>query len=147
MTTDKSAPVMVTNPDPIPVAVQSSAIHDTSAMSTAKETAALAKADADILMSEGQRAINRLWERTQAIIAISIVEVTLAVVAILIVTPVIAGLFDKKVDQVTATAAVTGLVLLSNLVGNVTGSYFTRTNHSKVGGVVAQTPDDPRRGE
>lgn len=128
MTTDP-APVEVTNTVPMPVTVHENG--DTTAQTTAKTVASSAKVDADILMTEGQRAINRLWERTQAIIAVSIVEVTLAVVGLLIVAPVIRG----SADQAATTAAVTGLVLLSNLVGNVTGSYFTRTNHVKTGGV------------
>lgn len=130
------APVTVTNPEPIPVTVET---PETNATTTARTVASAARTDADILMTEGQRAINRLWERTQAIIAISIVEVTLIVVAVIIMAPVI----KVNPDEWVVTAAVTGLVLLSNLVGNVTGSYFTRTNHSKVGGVGS----DPRRGE
>jgi hypothetical protein len=104
----------------------------------ANRVAAKAMTDEEALTTEGQRGINRLWERTQAIIAISVVEVTLLTVAILIISPT----FDHQPDQAKLTAAVTGLVLLSNLVGNVTGFYFSRTNHTKVGGV-----GHPTRGE
>jgi hypothetical protein len=138
---DKPAEVEVKNAEPIDVSLvgvaPGAATPGTEAVSGAKAAAATAKVDADALATEGQRAINRLWERTQAIIAISVVETTLIVVAILIVAP----LWKASVDQAQATAAVTGLVLLSNLVGNVTGFYFSRTNHTKTGGV------GPTRGE
>jgi hypothetical protein len=117
------APVVVANPDPIEVTVANS---DTSAQSQARSTAAKAAVEADILTTEGQRGINRLWERTQAIIAIMVVFVTLAVVAILIVVPVLRG------ETITDSAA---LVLLSALASNIVTSYFTRTNHTKTGGV------------
>lgn len=134
------SPVTVTNEEPIAVVAMGDV--DTPAQADARVLASQGWRDEEALTTAGQRSINRLWERTQAIIAISIVEVTLIVVAILIVSPVLRG---GEVDQTTATAAVTGLVLLSNLVGNVTGSYFTRTNHSKVGGVSSTGP--LRRGE
>lgn len=119
--TREVAPVEVTNTDPMPVTVMQS-----DADSKARTAASSARVDADILMTEGQRSINRLWERTQAIIAIAVVLVTLVVVAILIVVPVIRG------EKVTDSAA---LVLLSALATNIITSYFTRTNHTKTGGV------------
>lgn len=128
------APVVVANPDPIDVTISNS---DTSAQSQARIVAAKAAAEADILTTEGQRGINRLWERTQAIIAVSVVLVTLVVVAILIVVPVLRG------ENVTDSAA---LVLLSALATNIITSYFTRTNHSRTGGVGA-SDFTPRRGE
>jgi hypothetical protein len=83
---------------------------------------------ADALTTEGQRRINLIWERTQAIIAIAVVLSVLAVVAAVILIPIIRG-------QPLGAEGTTGLVLLATLVGNVTTSYFTRTNHTKVGGV------------
>lgn len=117
------APVMVTNPDPIEVKVAPAA--DTDAASTARIVKAKAETEAEILLTEGQRGINRLWERTQAIIAVAVVLVTLIVVSILIIIPVVRG------EKVTDSAA---LVLLSALATNIITSYFTRTNHSRTGG-------------
>lgn len=100
-----------------------------------------------ILATHGQRRINLIWERTQSAIAISVVEVTLAVAAILIVAPS----FRTNPDQASVTASVTGLVLLSGLANLILGFYFSRTNHEKVGGVPAATaglgedPSETRR--
>ena len=121
------APVVVANPEPIAVEV-TKAPGDTSAQSQARIVAAKAAAEADILTTEGQRGINRLWERTQAIIAIFVVLVTLSVVAVLIIAPVLRG---AELNE----TGVTGLVLLSGLATNIVTSYFTRTNHTKIGGV------------
>ncbi len=126
MSPNESAPVKVTNPEPIPVSIAPGS--DTTAQTTAKGVAAKAATDEASLVSEGQRGINRLWERTQAIVAIAVVFVTLGVVAILIVVPVVRG------DTANA-ASTAALVLLSALATNIITSYFTRTNHTKVGGV------------
>ena len=64
---------------------------DTAAQATARVVASKAAADEGALVSEGQRGINRLWERTQAIVAVQVVAVTLGVVATLIVVPVLRG--------------------------------------------------------
>lgn len=118
------APVVVANSDPIDVKIAPPS--DTMAQATARIVAARSAVEAEALTTEGQRGINRLWERTQAIIAVAVVFVTLIVVAILIVVPVFRG------EKVTDSAA---LVLLSALATNIITSYFTRTNHTKVGGV------------
>lgn len=133
------APVVVANPEPIDVKIADSTPSDTTAQTTARivaaeaaaiaaATAAKAAAEAAALTTEGQRGINRLWERTQAIIAIVVVVVTMIVIAVLIVAPVLRG-------QDLNPTGVTALVLLSSLSTNIVTSYFTRTNHTKVGGV------------
>lgn len=120
------APVVVANPDPIDVKIAPPA--DTTAQTTARIVAAEAATAAAALTTEGQRGINRLWERTQAVIAIVVVVVTMVVIAVLIVAPVLRG-------QDLNPTGVTALVLLSSLSTNIVTSYFTRTNHTKVGGV------------
>jgi hypothetical protein len=120
------SPVEVTNTEPMPVTVARE--PDTDAQAMARVVASKAAADEGALVSEGQRGINRLWERTQAIVAVQVVAVTLGVVAVLIVVPVLRG--DKETAASTAA-----LVLLSSLATNIITSYFTRTNHTKVGGV------------
>ena len=124
------APVEVKNEEPIPVTVARQ--PDTAPETQARTVAAKAGVDADVLTTEGQRRINLIWERTQAIIAISVTLTTLCVAAVLTIAPVFLG---SAINAALATAAVTGMVLLSNLVGVVTGFYFSRTNHSKTGGV------------
>lgn len=132
--TGKVAPVEVTNVEPIPVEV--AARTESEPQTTARSVAAKAGVEANALTTEGQRRINLIWERTQAIIAISVVVTALLVIGVLVVVPVLRG-------GVLDPTAVTGVVLLSGLVTNVTTSYFTRTNHSKVGGVGAS--DDSHR--
>lgn len=122
------APVEVTNPDPIPVKVEQPA--DTTAQTTAKTVASSVKADADILRTEDQRRISGMWERTQQIIALSVVEATLLVILI----QVARGDPDVK----------TALAILFGLANLVIGFYFGRTNHQKVGG--DSSPRDDAQG-
>jgi cobalamin synthase len=68
------------------------------------------------LKSAGQRNINRIWEVTQATIAITVTIVVLFAVA----------LRDLK-------EAV--LVFLTNILMVIIGFYFGRTNHQRTGGV------------
>jgi hypothetical protein len=103
-------------------------LPDTPAETEARVVAASSSVDAAALTTGGQRRINLLWERTQATIAIAVVFVVLGVVASLILVPIFRG------DPLAETG-VTGLVLLSTLATNVTTVYFTRTNHTKTGGV------------
>jgi len=69
------------------------------------------------MTTAGQRAVNMLWERTQAFIAIFV-----------IVTCVGAAIW----------AAVKGKepsAFLAYISGNVVGFYFSRTNHQAIGGI------------
>ncbi len=65
----------------------------------------------------GQRHINLIWERTQAIIAISVVFSTMGIAAFCV-------LKGKEVPALIAMA-----------FGTVVGFYFSRTNHAAIGGV------------
>lgn len=69
---------------------------------------------------EGQRKINLLWERTQAILAIVVAGVTLYV----------ASAMALRGDKNEAA-----FLLLSNAFFSVISVYLTRTNHTKTGGV------------
>lgn len=71
-------------------------------------------------VSAGQRHINRVWEYTQAGVALMVTAGTLFVAGKL-------ALADKP-----DTAA---FLLLSNVFFMVMGMYFQRTNHVKIGGV------------
>lgn len=70
--------------------------------------------------SAGQRQINRVWEYTQAVIAVSVSLATLYVAATL---------------SVYSQGDMAAFLLLSNAFFLVIGFYFGRTNHSRVGGV------------
>ena len=74
------------------------------------------------LHSAGQRQINRIWEYTQAFIALLITITSLFVAA----TLSLSGSPDAQ------TAAFVFIYGVANLV---IGFYFGRTNHTRVGGV------------
>lgn len=76
----------------------------------------------DALVSESQRAINLIWERTQQIVALSVIGVALLTSAWLSVS--------GGTDVQTAS-----FVFLYGVANLVTGFYFGRSNHTKVGGV------------
>lgn len=74
------------------------------------------------LTTAGQRHINVMWERTQQVIAISVTAITLSVCGLL-------------VFRGPEAVAVPAFLLLSNVFFLVVGTYFQRTNHTKIGGV------------
>lgn len=71
------------------------------------------------LVHAGQRKVNLIWEYTQSIIALSVVVANLIVF-------VHAGMSSKTVEVPAA---------LSNSLFLVIGFYFSRTNHTAIGGV------------
>lgn len=75
------------------------------------------------LVTYGQRRINIIWEVTQAAVAIAVTFTTLYVAARL------------AINEKGETAA---FLLLSNVFFLVVGTYFQRTNHTKVGGISAK---------
>lgn len=72
------------------------------------------------LKTHGQRRINLIWEVTQAVVAILVTLTTLGVCAY------------QVADGHSGEGA---FLLLSNVFFLVVGTYFQRTNHTKVGGV------------
>lgn len=73
--------------------------------------------------TSGQRDTSNMWESTQRLIALSVVEVSLMVAGALAV-------FAKTESVQTAS-----LVFLFGVANLVIGFYFGRTNHQRVGGV------------
>jgi len=69
--------------------------------------------------TDGQRVINRIWEYTQAFIAILVVSATMGAA--------LYNVFHKATDQIPT--------ILSVAFGTVVGFYFSRSNHQTVGGV------------
>lgn len=104
----------------------------------AKTVASSAKVEADILRTQDQRRISGIWERTQQIIALSVVEAALFVTAILVLTPSITALTGRQADSATVTASIAGMLFLTGVANLVIGFYFGRTNHQRVGGVSSE---------
>lgn len=67
-----------------------------------------------------QRRVNLIWETTQAVIAVTVTLATLIVAATLCI----------RGNEATAA-----FLLLSNAFFLIIGFYFSRTNHTKVGGI------------
>lgn len=80
-------------------------------------------------VSAGQRTINLIWENTQMKLALSVIWASLIVSAVLSIGGKLLGTPDIQL------AAVVFLFGVANLV---TGFYFGRTNHTRVGGVSAE---------
>lgn len=74
----------------------------------------------------GQRAVNLLWEGTQRLIALSVIWASLVVAVAL----TIFGTYLGNPELQLAAA-----VFLFGVANLVTGFYFGRTNHQRIGGV------------
>ena len=72
------------------------------------------------LHSASQRHVNIIWERTQQVIALTVVVSTM--IAGVFIT--IKGASETRIPTILAVA-----------FGTVVGFYFGRTNHERVGGV------------
>lgn len=83
-------------------------------------------------VTAGQRTVNLMWERTQAKIAVSVVMVNLIVNSALPIAVV-----SLRIDVSTNQLSVLTLCLqpVSLITGIIIGFYFSRTNHTKIGGV------------
>lgn len=123
-----AAPVEVTNTDPMPVSVVG-VPPDSPAQSDAKKVHASARVSADILRTDDQRRISGIWERTQQLIALSVVEVTLIVAALKSI--------EASNSGQPSTEAGVAFVFLASVSNLVIGFYFGRTNHQRVGGIGA----------
>lgn len=78
------------------------------------------------LTKAGQRTINLIWENTQMKVALSVIWAALIVSGTLAIMGKVLGTPDIQL------AAIVFLFGVANLV---TGFYFGRTNHTRVGGV------------
>lgn len=74
-------------------------------------------------VTSGQRRVNLLWEATQAFVALAVVLVTLYAD-----TRVALGTFEITTNQLAA------LMQLNVMMSLVIGFYFSRTNHTAIGG-------------
>ncbi len=133
----------LTSEPPQPVTEPQAAARREAAESTrvtqAGESTAILLAEEVDRVSHGQRRINLLWERTQAIIALSVVEVSLAVGAVMILRDA-GGLTGP--GTTAGSPGSLAFVFLASVANLVIGFYFGRTNHQRIGGVGAQTPSE-----
>lgn len=111
---------MTLQPQPQPLPPPSPSHDSDPCLDVVRDARAVAGEEADILATAGQRWINRVWEVTQALIALT-VTVTAMVVVIRLVWLRIE--IDKAVQ------------LLNAALFLILGFYFSRTNHQKTGGV------------
>lgn len=82
-------------------------------------------------VTAGQRTINLMWETTQAKIAVFVVVVHLALNSILAITVVALDLDLKPNQLALITLCIQPISLTS---GIVIGFYYSRTNHTAIGG-------------
>jgi hypothetical protein len=85
-------------------------------------------AQQDITLA-GQRKVNLIWERTQALIALIVVVATMATAVMMVVT--------RIMEQIPT--------IFSFAFGTVVGFYFSRTNHAAIGSV-GDKPNDKYTG-
>lgn len=84
----------------------------------------------------GQRTVNLLWEKTQARIALWVIGVGMFVNSLLIIALV---LLDKDITVNRLAVISIALQFINLTAGIVIGFYFSRTNHTNVGGVGPKT--------
>ncbi len=123
MSDQTPAAVTVENTEPIAVEV----IETPSSDATHKETVAEHGRD-----TAEQRDINRIWQRTQQVVALSVVEVTLVVITVLVVMPGLGVILGNQVPDFMVTASVAGMLFLTGVANLVIGFYFGRTDHTRV---------------
>lgn len=84
------------------------------------------------MVTAGQRAVNLLWETTQARIALVVIFVGMFVNASLICVLVISNK-DISVNRLAVISI--ALQFINLTAGIIIGFYFSRTNHTNIGGV------------
>lgn len=87
------------------------------------------------LKTEGQRAINRIWETSQSRIAGATVATYLMGCTVILFAVVWQMSVGTKIDERMMGLAITSFVSLASTVSAVIGFYFGRTNHQREGGV------------
>lgn len=130
-----SAPVpVVLDPTsaPMPVVV-------TATEQPKRQEPTVASVDREKLKSEGQRFISAKWETTQQIIALGGFFITAAFNGIVIYILLTSS---TEVSAVVITAVFAALSPMNQMAGLVIGSYFSRTNHTAIGGVGSKDDDN-----
>jgi hypothetical protein len=84
------------------------------------------------LTKAGQRHINLIWENTQSQIAKVAVYSGIGINVIVIITLMIIG---RDINNTLLTVILACLGQMNTAMGIIIGFYFSRTNHSAIGGV------------
>ena len=135
--TDEPMPVVVTNPQAIPVTLAGNDVdappnttaeqdRQTAGVRLALRTAAPTTTEEEDRKTAGQREINKKWEDTQAKIALWVIGAALVVAMVL-------TLFGRVLGSPELQLA--AAVFLFGVANLVTGFYFGRTNHQRTGGI------------
>lgn len=137
-----NTPLTVTASEPLPVVVQSAynppPPQRPDVVKGEGITLAPTTTEQDDLVTEGQRHINLIWETTQSRIALLVVSAGVFLNSVLVVLIV----FSNREVSITQLSLISISLQFINLtVGIVIGFYFSRTNHTKTGGV-GQRPQD-----
>lgn len=145
--TDTPIPVAIIAPTPMPVEVvagpsmnapmqpgqvggTSPSKPDVMTTSAGQLVAAPTTTEEEDRVSLGQRDTSKVWESTQRQIALSVIGAALIVAIVLAV-------FGKQLG--TNELQLASAVFLYGVANLVTGFYFGRTNHTKIGGIGAVT--------
>lgn len=136
-------PVSIETPVPIPVTVVDAPQRYSTVTKGEGTTLSPTTTEAQDKTTEGQRAINLIWETTQSKIALMVVFAGIVVNSIVIILVVF---FNREVS-VPALAVVSICLQFLNLTaGIVIGFYFSRTNHAAIGGIGPQPTQYPYEG-
>lgn len=116
---------------PIPVVIEEEKKESKTVSKDDKQVLTPSTTEEEERVSLGQRNINLIWETTQSQIAKGTVYVDLitnvAVILLLI-------LFRSNISKETIIIIMACLASMSRLSGIIVGFYFSRTNHSAIGG-------------
>jgi hypothetical protein len=83
-------------------------------------------------VTAGQRRINLIWETTQAQIAKVSIYTALFVNSAVVILLII---FHKDISTAMIVVVMACLASMNTTMGIIIGFYFSRTNHSAIGGV------------
>lgn len=121
-------------PDARAVAVEDAAALTSEGERKAATLLAAGDLEASIIRKQGQTKINLMWETTQMRIALLVVlGVTAAQLSIIAVILFKIALGDFTPDTITLLVSVLGSIGANAAL--VIGFYFSRTNHTKIGGI------------
>lgn len=132
---DKVTPVNIIGTEsPIPVVLEEIKPPDKLVTKHSGQTLAPQTTEEQDTVTAGQRKINLIWERTQSVIALLVIICRLAVNSFMILAIMLLAESDVTSNQLAVISV--GLQFINLTAGIVIGFYFSRTNHTKVGGVM-----------
>ncbi len=109
-------PVEVVSPVPIPVKVVGNEPSHIQSQISDPSIPAKTTFQEDLTFA-GQRRVNLIWEYTQSIIALLVIVTTM-------ISGILSMIYAYQIPTIVSVA-----------FGTITGFYFSRTNHSAIGGI------------